>query len=209
MSSAHDDVPVTVDFRQAAHARQWTEAAMSTRPWRADFFSAFAEVIVAHAVPGARCHVLELGSGPGFLAEHLLAAVPTLDHVALDFSVPMQVMARERLAAHAGRVDFIVRDLRDPRWGEGLGPFHFVVTHQAVHELRHKRHAAVLHAQVRERLLPGGGYLVCDHFFGDGGMSNDRLYMTVDEQREALRSAGFTQIDPVLLKGGLVLHHAR
>ena len=24
-------------------------------------------------------------------------------------------------------------------------------------------------------------------FFGEGGMSNDRLYMTVEEQREALR----------------------
>lgn len=202
-----DDVPVTVDFRQAEHARQWTEAAMSVRPWRADFFAAFAEVIAAHT--GSHCRVLELGSGPGFLAERLLAARADLDYVALDFSAPMQVMARERLAGHAGRVDFIVRDLRDPQWGDGLGPFHFVVTHQAVHELRHKRYASTLHAQARERLLPGGSYLVCDHFFGEGGMSNDRLYMTVEEQREALRAAGFVHIEQVLLKGGLVLHQAR
>ncbi|MBX3619583.1 MAG: class I SAM-dependent methyltransferase, partial [Rhizobacter sp.] len=132
-----------------------------------------------------------------------------LDHVALDFSAPMQVMARERLAQFAGRVDFLVRDLRDPLWGDGLGAFDFVVTHQAVHELRHKRYASTLHAQARERLRPGGSYLVCDHFFGEGGMTNDRLYMTVDEQREALHSAGFAHVHPLLLKGGLVLHHAR
>lgn len=207
MSHFDDDVPVTVDFREAAHARQWTEAAMSVRPWRADFFSAFAEVIAQHA--GTPCRVLELGSGPGFLAERLLSARADLDYVALDFSAPMQVMARERLAAHAGRVEFLVRDLRDPHWGEGLGPFDFVVTHQAVHELRHKRYARTLHAQARERLRVGGTYLVCDHFFGEGGMANERLYMTVEEQREALRSAGFAQVHQLLLKGGLVLHHAR
>lgn len=207
MSDANDDVPVTVDFRESAHAQQWAEAAMSVRPWRADFFSAFVEVIAAHA--GSPCRVLELGSGPGFLAERLLSARADLGYVALDFSAPMQVMARERLVAHAGRVDFLVRDLRDPQWGDRLGKFHFVVTHQAVHELRHKRYASGLHAQARERLLPGGSYLVCDHFFGEGGMTNDRLYMTVDEQREALRAAGFASIEQLLLKGGLVLHRAR
>jgi SAM-dependent methyltransferase len=204
----NDDVPMTLDFRRADHAQQWSEAAMSTRPWRADFFSAFAEVIVSRAAPGPRCRVLDLGSGPGFLAERLLAARPDLECVALDFSPPMHALARERLAAYAGRVDFVERDLRDPRWGDALGRFHFVVTHQAVHELRHKRYAGTLHAQVRERLEPGGGYLVCDHFLGEGGMSNDRLYMTIEEQRDALQAAGFTRVEEVLRKGGLVLHHA-
>jgi hypothetical protein len=77
-----------------------------------------------------------------------------------------------------------------------------------VHELRHKRYAEALHSQVRHLLVPGGAYLVCDHFYGEGGMSNAQLYMTVKEQRDALRAAGFTQVDEVLLKGGLVLHRA-
>jgi predicted methyltransferase len=49
---------------------------------------------------------------------------------------------------------------------------------QAVHELRHKCHARELHAQVLQLLSPGGIYLVCDHYLGEGGMANDRLYMT-------------------------------
>ncbi len=78
-----------------------------------------------------------------------------------------------------------------------------------MHELRHKRYATPLHTQVRQLLVAGGSYLVCDHFYGEGGMSNANLYMTVAEQRVALLVAGFTQVDQVLLKGGLVLHQAR
>ncbi|MET0334824.1 MAG: class I SAM-dependent methyltransferase [Rhizobacter sp.] len=203
----NDDVPVTVDFRRADHAQVWTATAMSARPWRADFFDVF-----AHAIAGAplrrRCRVLELGSGPGFLAERLLAASDSIGYVGLDFSPAMHTLAQQRLGPMANRAQFLERDLRHPGWGDGLGPFDFVVTHQAVHELRHKRYAVALHAQARERLGPGGAYLVCDHFFGEGGMSNDRLYMTVDEQQQALRSAGFTQVTELLRKGGLTLHRA-
>ena len=39
-------------------------------------------------------------------------------------------------------------------------------------------------------------------------MSNDRLYMTVEEQRDALLSVGFARVDQVLIKGGLVLDRA-
>ena len=81
-NNSNVDVPVTVDFREAEHARKWTEAAMSVRPWRADFFSAFAEVIAAHA--GPPCRVLELGSGPGFLAERLLTARADLTTAELE-----------------------------------------------------------------------------------------------------------------------------
>jgi len=84
-----------------------------------------------------------------------------------------------------------------------------VVTHQAVHELRHKRHAVGLHEQVKDVLKPSGAYLVCDHHLGDGGMSNDQLYMTVDEQRQALLAAGFSSAEAVLVHGGLVLHRAQ
>ena len=82
------------------------------------------------------------------------------------------------------------------------------MTNQAVHELRHKRYAPTLHHQVRGLLATGGNYLVCDHFAGEGGMSNSELYMTVEEQKAALFAAGFTNVEQLLLKGGLVLHRA-
>lgn len=197
------DVPSPIDLRLMADARPWAETALARRPARPEFFDAFARLI---GRDGAR--VLELGSGPGFLAGHLLRALPGLDYVALDFSPAMHQLAAERLGDQAARVRFVERSFREPTWNEGLGPFDVVVTHQAVHELRHKDRAATLHAQVRPLLAPGGRYLVCDHFLGEGGLSNDQLYMTVDEQRDALRRAGFADVETVLVKGGLALHQA-
>jgi len=39
-------------------------------------------------------------------------------------------------------------------------------------------------------------------------MSNDQLYMNVEEQRIALKEAGFARVVPVLLKRGLMLYAA-
>jgi SAM-dependent methyltransferase len=198
------DVPSPIDLRLMEDARPWAETALARRPVRPEIFDAFAREIGA----GPR-RVLELGSGPGFLAEHLLRANPELHYVALDFSGAMHHLAAERLGERAARVTFVERSFRDPAWVAGLGPFDVVVTNQAVHELRHKDHAAALHAQVKPLLAPGGAYLVCDHFLGEGGLSNDQLYMTVAGQRDALSRGGFASVDEVMVKGGLALHRAR
>ena len=198
------DVPSPIDLRRMSDARPWAETALARRPVRPEFFDAFAREI---GRDGAR--ILELGSGPGFLAEHLLRAWPGLDYTALDFSPAMHQLAAERLGERAARVRFVQRSFREAAWVDGLGPFDVVVTHQAVHELRHKDHATTLHAQVRPLLAAGGRYLVCDHHLGGEGLSNDQLYMTVDQQRDALLRAGFTGVEAVLVKGGLALHRAR
>ena len=168
------------------------------------FFAAFADALRA---AGAR-KVLELGSGPGFLARHLLDALPDISYVALDFSPAMHQLAAERVGDAARRVRFVERSFRELSWSEGLGAFDHIVTHQAVHELRHKRHASGRHAQARQLLQAGGRYLVCDHFSDDGGMRNEQLYMSVGEQRMGLKEAGFGKVEPVFLKGGLMLYCA-
>ena len=198
------DVPSPIDLRLMQDARPWAETALARRPVRPEIFDAFAREIGA----GPR-RVLELGSGPGFLAEHLLCANPELAYVALDFSGAMHQLAAERLGERTAGVTFAERSFREPAWVDGLVPFDVVVTNQAVHEQRHKDHAAALHAQVPPLLAPGGVYLVCDHFLGEGGLSNDQLYMTVAGQREALLRAGFASVDEVMVKGGLALHRAQ
>ena len=198
------DVPSPIDLRQMTDAREWADQALAVRPWRTVFFAAFAEALAK----GRARRVLELGSGPGFLVQHLLQVLPDLDYVALDNSPAMHELASERLGVLAGRVTFVERSFKEPGLGHGLGTFDHVVTHQAVHELRHKRHARGLHEQVRGLLSPHGRYLVCDHFAGEGGQSNDQLYMRIEEQRAALSDAGFVEIEPLLVKGGLILHSA-
>jgi SAM-dependent methyltransferase len=204
---AFADVPSPIDLRTMEDARPWAASALAKRPVRPEFFARFASAI-AEALP-QEARVLELGSGPGFLALHLLEALPRIRYDALDFSPAMHALARARLADAASRVRFIERSFREPDWTTGLGPYDAVVTHQAIHELRHKRHAEALHRQVRALLRPQGLYLACDHFVGEGGMTNDALYMTIDEQRHALERAGFGEVRLLLSKGGLALHQAR
>jgi ubiquinone/menaquinone biosynthesis C-methylase UbiE len=200
------DIPSPIDLRLMSDAFEWERTAMEKRPWRMEFFAAFAEELRQLRPPVSR--VLELGSGPGFLACHLLKALPNVHMTLLDFSAAMHELAKQRLGPLVSRVEFVEASFKDPLWSGRLTQFDAVVTHQAVHELRHKRRALDLHKQVKAILRPGASYLVCDHFFGPDGMSNDQLYMTVEEQKAAIEFAGYQVVRQVLLKDGLVLHHA-
>ncbi len=104
------------------------------------------------ALGNTNATVLELGSGPGFLAAVLLDALPALRLTLVDFSAPMHDLARARLGSRAAQVTFLQRSFKDPDWPQGLGLFEAGITNQAVHELRHKRHAPRLHAAVRRGL---------------------------------------------------------
>lgn len=199
------DVPSPINLQSHKDATAWEQNAMTARPWRVEFFECFAQTIAK--VPGP-VRVLELGSGPGFLASHLLASLSNLSMVLLDFSGPMHDLARARLKVNRERVEFIERSFKDSDWFNSLRNFDFVVTNQAVHELRHKRYAPTLHKQVRNVLAPNGQYLVGDHYAGDGGMNNTDLYMTIEEHLEALASAGYQSIRELMRKGGMVLNSA-
>jgi SAM-dependent methyltransferase len=205
MRRAEDDVPTTWDFRVAHIARTWAHDSDLKKPQRPEVRARIAERVAAGRIgelgvnpgPGAP-RILELGCGPGYLAEAILDEVPFAAYTLLDFSSPFLAMARRRAGSYP-YTDFVLADFVEPAWTEGLGTFDAIVTMQAVHELRHKRRAPALYAQVHELLAPGGVLIVCD-----GEPRNAQpLGMTVAEQQAALASAGFadievmTQIDPL------------
>jgi SAM-dependent methyltransferase len=198
------DVPSPIDLRTMRDAAQWAEEVSAKRPWRPKFFEAFAHEL--RALPGGVGSLLELGSGPGFLAQYLLTNLEIGRYIALDFSDAMHSLAGERLRGTANSVEFITRDFREPTWTGGLPHLSAVVTLQAVHELRHKRRAAALYAQVASVLKPGGLFLMCDHYCGAGGMTNDALFMSEPEHVEALASGGLTGVACVHKEGGMVLY---
>jgi ubiquinone/menaquinone biosynthesis C-methylase UbiE len=198
------DVPSPIDLRDPGDAAEWAATAMTKRPWRTEFFARFAKEL--SGLPRRRA--LELGSGPGFLAEAILGSVQDVDYTLLDFSSAMHELATQRVAHLGEEKRFVCADFRDPNWTDGLPRFDAIVTLQAVHELRHKLRAVRMHQEVRRLLVLGGIYLVCDHYLGPGGMSNDQLYMTVAEQRSCLERAGFTSVRELMRQGGLVLHRA-
>jgi SAM-dependent methyltransferase len=201
------DVPSLVDLRSMADARDWASTAMARRPWRTEFFHRIADEL-SHS-GSAQLSILELGSGPGFLARHLLTALPAATYVALDFSPAMHELATERLGELADRVQFVEADFRTAQWSAGLPRFDAVVTVQAVHEIRHKRHAPSLYQAIRRLVDPAGQFLMCDHFAGAAGMDDLVLFMTPEEHETALRSGGFSNVALLLQREGMVLFSAR
>ncbi|MCB9521414.1 MAG: class I SAM-dependent methyltransferase [Myxococcales bacterium] len=180
-----DDVPSPIDLRDPDTARAWLADAELRRPFRPAVRARIAEEVKARGAT----RVLELGGGPGLLAEAVVAATGAA-YTLVDFSPPMLAMARQRAPTARG----VLRDLRDPGWVEGLGRFDAAVTMQAVHELRHKRRAPRLYAQVHGLLEPGAVFVVCDHTPSDARP----LYMTAEEQHAALGAAGFVDVTTVM-----------
>lgn len=199
------DVPTPIDFHDPEQAKAWEQDTISRRPWRPEFFQAFAAELNVHFE--RPFSVLELGSGPGHLAKQILSACPIARYCALDFSEAMHARAREHLGPLAKKVEFVTRDFRFPEWTDGLDPFDAIVTMQAAHEVRHKRHLPKLLTLVRAVIAPEGTLLYCDHY-AEGGQNPD-LMVKRDEQPLALEHAAFTDIRRLLDKGGMALYAAR
>ena len=199
------DVPSPINLKDPATAAKWAAEVNRRRPYRAVLFQRMAEEL--RGLSGSGLSLLELGSGPGLLAHALLEAVPVQTYTLLDFSDAMHSLARARLV-EARNCIYVTADFSKQGWSADLGTFSAVVTLQAVHELRHKRRAKVLHSVVRELLAPGGLYLVCDHFAGLDGMQDTDLYATIEEQALALSRAGFRSVRLLHRVGSLALHRA-
>lgn len=187
------DVPPGVDFRNPSEVDAWVAACEIDKPWRVPMRRRFAELV--GAVPN-RAKVLEIGAGPGLLAECILEACPKVEsYTLLDWSDRMLELSKSRVnrfqAAH-----FIPADFKQPDWRQHLSPpYDAVVAMQAVHEIRHKRHVRGFYRQVRDLLAPGGILAVCDGVPRDTSVLwQVNLLMTADEQLAALGSTGFEHV---------------
>jgi ubiquinone/menaquinone biosynthesis C-methylase UbiE len=132
--------------------------------------------------------VLDVGGGYGVVTEEVLAVFPRARVCLQDYSTPMLDAARERLAAHAGRVDFVLADLTDPGWTDAVGgPFDLAVSAIAIHNLRDLAAIAACYRGIAQMLKPGTRFLDYDLFFETIG--------GIPHHLELLRQAGFARVD--------------
>lgn len=200
------DVPSPIDFHDPAQARAWLASTVEKRPWRSSFFAAFCAAIRSRGAEPLR--ILELGSGPGHLAREILTHCTVREYVALDFSLAMHDLAREHLGDLAARVTFVQRDFREAAWTSELEPFDVIVTMQAAHETRHKRHLIPLLRRAREVLVSGGVLLYADHYLDGSDTTMPALFCTRNGQRLALAEAGLSNIAVLHDEGGMALYTA-
>jgi SAM-dependent methyltransferase len=198
--TSDDDVPIRVDFRDAAIARAWIEDTRIKRPYRPRFFAAFCAALASRP----RLRILELGSGPGQLAREILVHCDVDSYVALDFSPAMHEFAAEHLGELASRVTFVTRDFREPAWASDLGAFDAIVTLQAAHETRHKRHLLPLLERARTVLAPGGVLLYADHYLTPE-TKLPALSPARADQPLALERAGFVDVELRYEEGNMAL----
>jgi hypothetical protein len=123
----------------------------------------------------------------------------------------MLALSRRRLVHHASRTIFLHSNFKTDAWtAEAGGPFDLVLSMQAVHELRHKRHAPRLYEQIRSLLSPTGVVVICDHLPGEAPTSDRRaLCMTTSENLEAFAAAAFTDSEAIWIAYDMALYRAR
>ena len=111
------DVPPGVNFLDAGQVSGWVAACEVDKPWRDPMRECFADLV--GALPqGAQ--VLELGSGPGYLAQAVLQHCPHVEsYTLLDFSEHMLQLSRTRLA-HFEAARFVKADFKTAAWHKTL-----------------------------------------------------------------------------------------
>jgi len=104
-------------------------------------------------------HIVELGIGPGYLAERLLKKISNLTYEGVDFSTPMLDLASVRLAAHMSRIKFTQADLITEDWGAKVcRPVGAIISTWALHDLGSEENTMKVYQACRQ-LLPDEGIL--------------------------------------------------
>ena len=105
----------------------------------------------------ARLHILELGIGPGYLADFLLQRLHGCSYEGVDFSLPMLDIARRRLLRFLDRVSLVKANLTKANWAQSLTKKPTaVVSTWALHDLMRKERIASVYRRVYEVLAAGG-----------------------------------------------------
>jgi SAM-dependent methyltransferase len=192
------------DFFDREYVDQWAEMANSRRPHRAEFFDAFVSLLSRMDEP----NVLDIGAGPGFLAEQVLARCRVSSYHLLDFSPPMLDLARRRLAGFGDRVFYHQVDFLKKNWWESLPEkfFDAAISLQAVHEVRQPEKIAQLYGGVATLVTDGGKLIVADKL--DFVTEEGRGELTVGDHESALEQAGFRDFRRVLEIRDLIMFEA-
>jgi SAM-dependent methyltransferase len=153
--------------------------------------------------------VLDVGSGPGFLAERVLTGCDVTSYHLFDFSPHMLELSRARLGDSGNKAVFHQGSFLDDGWWQSLpAPFDAIVSMQAIHEARDGARIPKLYDELRILLREGGVILIADEV-NDGDKRENHL-LSLTEHETALLRAGFEEIRPGARsrRPGLVCGHA-
>ncbi len=142
------------EFHDAEFAAGWADRFVPT-PERLELFNVILLELQSR-IPADGC-VVELGIGPGYLADHLLRTMSGIQYCGVDFSGPMLDIARQRLRAHSPRVSYVKADLvKDSWWKNVPTSVHAIVSTWALHDLGSQENVEVVYKACAQVLQDGG-----------------------------------------------------
>ena len=153
------------EFHDEEYVEEWAERFVPT-PERLELFNVMLSELESRIPPNG-C-VIELGIGPGYLADHLLRAMLDIQYYGVDFSGPMLDIARQRLRPYSARVGHVQADLVMDRWWTDIPtPVNAIVSTWALHDLGSQESVEVVYrscAQVLQRgqMLLNGDFIKPD-----------------------------------------------
>jgi len=177
-------------FHENQNALDWANRFVPT-PERLQLFDTIIQQIGKTSLPAP--HIVELGIGPGYLAERLLKKIPNITYEGIDFSTPMLNLAATRLAAHMSRIKFTQADLVNEDWGAKVSrPVGAIISTWALHDLGSQENTRKVY-QTCHRLMASGGILLNGDFVKPEGTRHDfeAGRFPVSRHLELLQEVGF------------------
>lgn len=187
-----DVVGAQHEFHDPDYAADWANRFIPT-PEREQLFSTIIRRLAEEPLPAP--HIVELGIGPGYLAERVLQRLPQVAYEGVDFSTAMLDLARQRLANFGERVRFTQADLLDDDWIQRVQrPVGAVISTWALHDLGGEAQTAQVY-RACARLLPPGGLLLNGDFVKpeETSLPFEPGRFPVARHLELLQAAGFAR----------------
>ena len=153
-----------------------------------------------HHVPSDG-NIVEMGIGPGYLADHLLRAMPDIKYFGVDFSEPMLDIALQRLAQHSQRVAYIQADLVKDRWWKDIPvPVNAIVSTWALHDLGSQENVETVYRGCSQTLINNGLLLNGDFIKPDEAIHEyEPGRFEIARHIEMLQRVGFKNVECLLV----------
>ncbi|HEY9050337.1 MAG TPA: class I SAM-dependent methyltransferase [Gammaproteobacteria bacterium] len=186
------------EFHDKEFALGWAERFVPT-PERLRLFNIILSELRELVPENGR--VLELGIGPGYLANYLLDSLPTIEYLGIDFSRPMLEIAGNRLEHHRSRISYIQADLVKDSWQDSFPvPVDAIVSTWALHDLGSPQIIKSVYAG-SARILGNNGILLNGDFIKPEGATQEfeAGRFGIDIHLEMLRNSGFSSAECLAL----------
>jgi len=178
------------EFHDAEFVAGWADRFVPT-PERLELFNVILSELRSRIPHDSR--VVELGIGPGYLAQHLLQAMPGIHYYGIDFSHPMIEIARKRLGSHSARLNFVQADLvKDAWWSDVPSPVSAIISTWALHDLGSQENVELVYQNSAQALKQGGIFLNGDFIKPDKAIYEyEPGRFEIAKHLEILTRAGF------------------